>query len=186
MQPARGSIFDPVFFSSSVENGEVLCLPGADWFGLDMMQNLMPDLEGEWGIMPLPTWEDSKLKTASFAGQGLLITEASKQKDKAWEFMKFVMKDKQANIERFTAGNSFPAYMPAWDEPELLAPSKYFAGQSMGKLIKEVAPTMPTVNMCPQRPAAVFMMQENYFNAILFGTYSAEDAFKEMDKALSR
>lgn len=186
VRPSRGSIFDPVFFNSTVENGEVLCLPGADWFGLDMIQQFLPHMKGKWGIMPLPTWHDSKLKTASFAGQGLLITEASKKKDESWKFIKFCMTDKQSNIQRFTSGNSFPAYMPAWDEKELLEKSTYFGNQSMGKLMKELAPTIPEVHMCPQRPQAVFMMQENFFNAILFGTYTVEEAFKEMQQALER
>ena len=186
VKPSRGSVFDPVFFNGAVENGEVLCLPGADWFGLDMIQQFLPHQEGKWGILPLPKWEDSKLRTASFAGQGLLIPEASKKQDEAWKFIKFVMTDKKANIDRFVNGNSFPAYMPSWDEKELMAPSKYFSGQSMGKIMKELAPTIPNVEMCPQRPMAIFMLQENYFSAILYGTYTAEQAFKEMQMNLKR
>lgn len=186
VRPTRGSIFDPVFFNSTVENGEVLCLPGADWFGLDMIQQFLPHMEGKWGIMPLPTVAGSPHKTASFAGQGLLITKASKKKDQSWDFIKFCMTNKKSNIERFTTGNSFPAYMPAWEEKELLQKSKYFGGQSMGKLMKEISPKMPEVHMCPKRPQAVFMLQENYFSAILFGTLTAAEAFKEMKEALER
>ena len=186
VKPSRGSVFDPVFFNGAVENGEVLCLPGADWFGLDMIQQFLPHQEGKWGILPLPKWEDSKLRTASFAGQGLLIPEASKKQDEAWKFIKFVMTDKKANIDRFVNGNSFPAHMPSWDEKELMAPSKYFGGQSLGKIMKELAPTIPKVEMCPQRPMAIFMLQENYFSAILYGTYTAEQAFKEMQMNLKR
>ena len=186
MQPSRGSVFDPVFFNGPVANDEILCIPGADWFGLDMLQQFLPHQEGKWGILPLPKFEGSKLETATFAGQGLLIPEASKKQDLAWKFIKFVMTNKEANIERFTEGNSFPAYMPAWDEKELLEPSDFFGGQSMGKIMKELSPQIPKVNICPQRPQAIFMLQENYFSAILYGTYTAEDAFKEMKQALAR
>ena len=186
VKPSRGSMFDPVFFNGAVENGEVLVLPGADWFGLDMIQQFLPHQEGKWGILPLPKWEGSKLRTASFAGQGLLIPKVSKKQDEAWKFMKFVMTDKKANVERFTNGNSFPAYMPSWDEKELMEPSDFFGGQSMGKIMKELGPTIPKVVMCPQRPMAIFMLQENYFSAILYGTYTAEQAFKEMQMNLKR
>jgi ABC-type glycerol-3-phosphate transport system substrate-binding protein len=180
MQPSRGSVFDPVFFNGPVANDEIICIPGADWFGLDMLQQFLPHQEGKWGIMPLPTFKGSKLRTATFAGQGLLIPQASKKQDKSWDFIKFVMTDKKANIDRFVDGNSFPAYMPAWDEKEILEGSDFFGGQSMGKLMKELAPEIPKVNVGPKRPQAVFMLQENYFSAILYGTYTAEEGLKEM------
>ena len=56
VMPDRGSIFDPVFFSGDLENGEVLCVAGADWYGLDLFQQFAPAMQGAWGMMPLPTW----------------------------------------------------------------------------------------------------------------------------------
>ena len=44
--PERASIFDPVFFSSMVNYGEVLTMIGADWYGLDMIQQFSPELKG--------------------------------------------------------------------------------------------------------------------------------------------
>ena len=55
--PDRGTIFDPVFFSGDVESGEILCVPGADWYGLDLIQQFTPHMKGQWGFMPLPAWE---------------------------------------------------------------------------------------------------------------------------------
>ena len=113
VMPDRGSIFDPVFFSGDLENGEVLCVAGADWYGLDLFQQFAPAMQGAWGMMPLPTWrkKNGELgpRTATFAGQGLMICKASKSQDEAWNFIEFVMKDKGANAERFLQGNSFPA-----------------------------------------------------------------------------
>jgi len=142
VMPDRGSIFDPVFFSGDLETGEVLCVAGADWYGLDLFQQFAPGMEGMWGMMPLPTWEkaDGTLgpRTATFAGQGLMICKATKNKDTAWEFLEFVMKDKEANAERFLQGNSFPAYMPSWKNKDLLGEHPYFK-QSMGELLVELA-----------------------------------------------
>lgn len=186
MQPSRGSVFDPVFFNGPVANDEILCIPGADWFGLDMLQQFLPHHEGNWAIMPLPKFEGSDLQTATFAGQGLLIPQASKKQDAAWKFIEFVMKDKKANIDRYVEGNSFPAYMPAWDEKEMMEPSDFFGGQSMGLIMKDLAKQIPKVNICPQRPQAIFMLQENFFSAVLYGTYTAEAAFKELKAALQQ
>ena len=74
VMPDRGSIFDPVFFSGDLETGEVLCVPGADWYGLDLFQQFAPGMKGLWGMLPLPTWrdKDGKLgpRTATLPGKG--------------------------------------------------------------------------------------------------------------------
>ena len=58
VMPDRGSIFDPVFFSGDLEMGEVLCVIGADWYGLDLFQQFAPGMEGMWGMLPLPHGEN--------------------------------------------------------------------------------------------------------------------------------
>ena len=188
--PERASVFDPVFFSSSVLSDEVICLIGADWFGLDMLQQFTPQLSGKWGIMPLPAWKDEAgvpgRRTSTFAGQGLMIYGESKMTEEAWDFVKFVITHPKANVQRFTGGNSFPAYKPAWKEPKLTAPSEFFNNQSMGRLLIDLAPQVPEVAMHPQRPQAIFLFQENYFSSFLYGQYTAGELIEEMRKALGR
>jgi arabinosaccharide transport system substrate-binding protein len=187
VMPDRGSIFDPVFFSGDLETGEVLCVPGADWYGLDLFQQFAPDMKGMWGMLPLPTWrdKDGKLgpRTATFAGQGLMICEGSEKKEASWSFIEFVMKNKEANAERFLQGNSFPAYRPAWKDKRLLAKHEYFE-QSMGDLLIDLADEIPPVVVDPRRPQAIFLMQENYFGSIMFGALSAKEALDQYVDAM--
>lgn len=185
--PDRGSIFDPVFFSGDLEMGEVLCVIGADWYGLDLFQQFAPGMEGMWGMMPLPTWRkpDGSLgpRTATFAGQGLLIMNSSKNTEKAWDFIEFVMTDADANAERFLQGNSFPAYLPAWKDERLLGEQPYFR-QSMGKLLVELADEIPVVTVNPGRPQAIFLMKENYFSSIMYRSQTPEQAISDMREAM--
>ena len=187
VMPDRGSIFDPVFFSGDLENGEVLCVAGADWYGLDLFQQFAPAMQGAWGMMPLPTWrkKNGELgpRTATFAGQGLMICKASESQDKAWDFIEFVMKDKGANAERFLQGNSFPAYLPSWKDRRLLDEHEYFE-QSMGKLLVELADEIPPVVVDPRRPQAIFLMQENYFGSVMFGSLSPREALSQYREAM--
>ena len=187
VMPDRGSIFDPVFFSGDLETGEVLCVPGADWYGLDLFQQFAPGMKGLWGMMPLPTWRNDKgelgPRTATFAGQGLMICKGSKKKKKSWDFIEFVMKDKEANAERFLQGNSFPAYKPSWKDPRLLGKHEYFE-QSIGELLITLSDEIPPVVVDPRRPQAIFMMQENYFGSVMFGALSAKDAIKQYKDAM--
>jgi ABC-type glycerol-3-phosphate transport system substrate-binding protein len=189
VMPDRGSIFDPVFFSGDLETGEVMCVAGADWYGLDLFQQFAPGMEGMWGMMPLPTWKgkDGKLgpRTATFAGQGLMICQATQKKDVAWEFLEFVMKNKEANAERFLQGNSFPAYLPSWENEDLLNEHPYFK-QSMGKLLVELADEIPPVVVDPRRPQAIFLMQENYFGSVMFGALSPEEAISQYREAMKQ
>ena len=59
-------------------------------------------------MMPLPTWrkENGELgpRTATFAGQGLMICQKSKKKEQAWDFIEFVMKNKEANTHESLLG----------------------------------------------------------------------------------
>ena len=189
VMPDRGSIFDPVFFSGDLETGEVLCVAGADWYGLDLFQQFAPGMEGLWGMMPLPTWKkaDGTLgpRTATFAGQGLMICKATKHKGTAWKFLEFVMKNKEANAERFLQGNSFPAYMPSWKNKDLLGEHPYFK-QSMGKLLVELADEIPPVVVDPRRPQAIFLMQENYFGSVMFGALSPQEAISQYREAMKQ
>lgn len=189
VMPDRGSIFDPVFFSGDLETGEVLCVAGADWYGLDLFQQFAPGMEGLWGMMPLPTWKkkDGTLgpRTATFAGQGLMICKATEKKDTAWEFLEFVMKDEEANTERFLQGNSFPAYLPAWKNDNLLKEHSYFQ-QSMGDLLVELADEIPPVVVDPRRPQAIFLMQENYFGSVMFGALSPQEAISQYRGAMQQ
>jgi len=187
VMPDRGSIFDPVFFSGDLETGEVLCVPGADWYGLDLFQQFAPGMKGLWGMMPLPTWRNEKgelgPRTATFAGQGLMICKGSKKRDESWDFIEFVMKNKEANAERFLQGNSFPAYQPSWKDERLLAKHEYF-DQSIGELLIQLAKEIPPVVVDPRRPQAIFLMQENYFGSVMFGALSPKDAIKQYRDAM--
>jgi len=185
--PDRGSIFDPVFFSGDLEMGEVLCVIGADWYGLDLFQQFAPGMEGMWGMLPLPTWKkaDGSLgpRTATFAGQGLMIMNSSKQQEAAWDFIEFVMTDPDANAERFLQGNSFPAYKPAWTDPRILSEQPYFE-QSMGDLLVELAEEIPPVTVNPGRPQAIFLMKENFFPSAMYGNLSPEDTIVRLRDAM--
>ena len=188
--PDRASIFDPVFFNSAVSSGEILSIIGADWYGLDMLQQFTPELKGKWGVMPLPAWvrKDGSLsaRTSTFAGQGLLLYKGGAQVDKSWDFVKFVMTDTEANVRRFVGGNSFPAYMPVWKDERMLKENEFFGNQRFGKIFADLASDLPKVVMDPRRPAAVFLFQESFFSSLMYGQITPEELIKQMRSALEQ
>ncbi len=189
LMPDRSSIFDPVFFGGDVANNEIVAVMGADWYGLDMIQQFSSDLEGEWGMMPLPVWTDDEgnpnsVRTSTFAGQGLVIYKGSQEIDASWDFMKFVMTNKEANAQRFLQGNSFPAYKPAFEDIRLLQPQPFFGYDSMGQILVDLAPEIPRVMMNPRRPMAVFMIREGMLSSIMYGEGDARTALERFKEQL--
>ena len=190
VQPERGSIFDPLFFSSAVAGGQVLCMIGADWYGLDMLQQFTPELKGKWGVMPLPAWKSEDgapgRRTSTFAGQGLLIYKDSKEIEAAWKFIQFVMTDTEANVQRFLQGNSFTAYKPAWKDPRLVKNIEFFNNQPLGKILIDLAPDIPEVAMTAKRPQAVFLFQERFFSSLMYGQTPAEETVNALQAILDK
>ncbi|MEC7882772.1 MAG: extracellular solute-binding protein [Verrucomicrobiota bacterium] len=188
MVPERASIFDPLFFNSAVQFGEVLTVVGADWYGLDMLQQFTPDLKGKWGAMPLPAWKlpNGKLsrRTSTFAGQGLMINKGSKQPEEAWKFIKFVITNKESNARRFLDGNSFPAYQPAWKDERLLQPNEFFSNQRFGELLVKLSSEVPEVVGHPNRAKAIFLFQETFFNSLIYGELKPVEVIDKMKTML--
>ena len=145
--PSRGTLYDGLFIGGELH--DVLTLIGPEWLGLDYLKYNAFDMEGLWRAMPLPRWNDGvsdDRRTSSYGGQGLLITAGSNKVEEAWSFIEFALADIEGSVQRFVQDNSFPSYMPAWDDPRLLKSDPYFGGQSLGALLLELAPELPTQN----------------------------------------
>jgi ABC-type glycerol-3-phosphate transport system substrate-binding protein len=188
LQPDRGTIFEPAFFSGDVANNETMAILGADWYGLDMIQGLAPETRGKWRAVPLPAWgdPDASRRTSVFAGEGLLVYRDTKRADEAWEFIRFVMEDADANVERYLQGNCFTAYRPAWSDPRLAQPEPFFGGQSLARLIAGLAPDVPIERASPHKAELVNLWREKYWSAVLHGALSPANALQEIQRELSR
>jgi ABC-type glycerol-3-phosphate transport system substrate-binding protein len=187
LQPDRGSIFEPAFFAGDVAHDEAMAILGADWYGLDMIQGMAPDLAGKWKAAPLPAWEGAPgRRTSVFAGEGLLVYRDTKRVEEAWGFVRFVMEDPDANVERYLQGNCFPAFRPAWADPRLAKPEAYFGGQSVAGLVASLAPTIPKERASPLKAPLVNLWREKYWSAVMRGSVPPEQALREIQDELLR
>ncbi len=188
MMPDRGSIFEPEFFNSYVANNGVLAVVGADWYGLDMIQGLDPKHSGKWRAMALPLWTDSLSRgqspTSSFSGQGLVIMKKSKQADRAWKFISWVMSDIDANVERYLQGNCFTPFRGAWTDQRFSKPEPYFGGQSLAGLLMELAPKVPNVVQSPYRAPFVSLFREKYWSSMMLGTMPPAQVYHDLKEEL--
>jgi ABC-type glycerol-3-phosphate transport system substrate-binding protein len=185
--PDRGHIYEPTFFSGDVANNEIMTIIGASWYGLDMLRTFTPEeIKGQWRAMPLPIWTDknskSRRNTSSFSGQGLLIYSGSKHPDKAWDFIRFVMENQEANTLRYTMGNCIPAYVPSWFDPSFAEPVDIFGGQNFGSLLMDLSPSIPTSVQAPKRVIIVNKLREAYWPQLMSGQITAKEAIEGLKK----
>jgi lactose/L-arabinose transport system substrate-binding protein len=186
--PDRGSMFEAEFFNAYVNSNGVLAVVGADWYGLDMIQGFDPKHAGKWKAMAMPVWTDSlshgQNPTSSFSGQGLVIMKKSKQVDRSWKFMEWVMKDVDANVERYLQGNCFTPYRPAWADLRFNRTDAYFGNQSLANLLIELAPRVPMVVQSPYRAQFVQLFREKYWSSMMMGTTPADSVFHQLKAEL--
>jgi len=171
--PGQGGIFSPQFFNTSVAANGVLAIIGADWYGLDILQNMDRERAGKWRAMPLPVWTDSvsrgRRDVSHFSGQGLVIFKRSPHTEAAWKFVEWVMSDVDANVERYLQGNAFTPYRPAWTDLRHARPEPYFGNQILTNLLMELAPKGPPLAQSPAHALIVNFLREQYFNVTMYG-----------------
>lgn len=189
--PDRGSLYDPTFFSGDVANGEILSVIGAGWYGLDMLAAFTPEeLKGTWSFIPLPKWSKKESpiqrRTSTFSGQGLLIFKKSKQVDKAWGFMKWVMTDLDANVERYLQGNSFPCFKPAWVDGRLSRKDPVFNNQSLGAMMLDLASEIPPHIQSPHRAKLANLLREKYWTSLLNEERPVKEMLQELKKEMNK
>ena len=153
-----------------------------------MIQGMDPKHSGKWKAMALPVWTDSLSRgqnpTSSFSGQGLVIFKKSKQVDRAWKFIEWVMTDIDANVERYLQGNCFTPYRGAWTDQRFSKPEPYFGGQSLAGLLMELAPRVPNVVQSPYRAPFVNLFREKYWSAMMMGSTAPPQVYHELKAEL--
>ncbi|MDQ3461106.1 MAG: extracellular solute-binding protein [Deinococcota bacterium] len=187
-EPPRGTIFDPPFLTQMLAGDQVLTVIGADWFGLDFLRGITPQMAGQWRAMPLPRWPDDPegRRTSSFSGLGLLIFGDSPHTDEAWGFIEYVTTSTEANVERYFGATSFTAYRPAWEDERLYQPDDYFAGQSLAALLREVADEVPVQHQAPGRARLLSLWNDSYWPAVIGGRQAPAEALEALARDLQR
>lgn len=118
---------------------------GAPWYQGFMKANA-PELEGKWKMRYLPLWDENSYLTVPRGGTGMGITNASENKEAAWEFIRVGNLTEEGSLLAFRDLNLFPSYTPVWDAEELKRTDDYFSGQQPGEYIATAAAEMAVVN----------------------------------------
>ncbi|THA56668.1 ABC transporter substrate-binding protein [Streptomyces sp. A1136] len=125
-------------------SGQVATVIGAAWTAGTFLTNY-PDLKGEWGIAPLPTW-DGRAATGMYGGTSYIVPKGSKHTKAAAEFIRWVTTEPEAIRARLSSLKSPSSALPA--NPEMRAEAaklfdaSYFEGQDPYGVAGDAAATI--------------------------------------------
>jgi multiple sugar transport system substrate-binding protein len=102
-----------------------------------------PDSVGKWRIVRAPE------SNYNWGGSFLAIPEQSKNKEVAWEFVKWAVASAEGQNVLFKQSGVFPAYKPAWQDPLYDAPVDFFGGQRAYRIWTEIADNVPAIPRTP-------------------------------------
>lgn len=143
-------------YSDAIVGKQVGTLYGAAWY-MNTFIHSFADAEN-WGIVPLPAFEGSDVRTANRGGSEMMIPEDAENPDGGWEFIKFYVGSTDSVDDRLNALGEFPAYMPLFDLPEVQDKTlKFFGDQKVFTFFSELLDSVPSF----RTPGAFSAVRDN-------------------------
>jgi multiple sugar transport system substrate-binding protein len=102
-----------------------------------------PQTVGKWRVIHAPE------ANYNWGGSFVAIPEQSKNKEAAWEFVKWAVASAEGQNTMFKSSGVFPAYKPAWEDPLYDAPVEFFGGQRTYRIWTEIADNIPAILRTP-------------------------------------
>ncbi|MFN8447803.1 MAG: extracellular solute-binding protein [Anaerolineae bacterium] len=132
------------------------------WEGCCLKPYAGPDAAGKWRVALPPVWEGGGHTTLTWGGTGWMVSSASPNAELAKEFLAFAYLGLESQVQKFTAINNFPWYIPAFSDPRVAGyEDPYFGGQHTGELFGQVAADVPAWYPSPFLPNAKTALGDN-------------------------
>lgn len=127
------------------KDDKVATIFGAAWMTEVLKNAYGKDHLGNWGVVPMPVWDEGDAPTCEDGGSNLAISKTCKNVDAAWAFINFHLMNTESQIEMSKQG-LFPSWQPAYGNPEVSKADEFFGGQNAIAVFEELAPLVPSVN----------------------------------------
>lgn len=127
-------------WTEAISRGTTAVLMHGAWMGGHIQGWIAPDTKGLWGAVQLP-----EEMFANDGGSFLSIPSDGKNKDAAWEFVKFVTTRVESQLHMFESSNIFPALLEAQKDSIMDSEVEFFGGQKVYRLWIEAAEKAPGV-----------------------------------------
>lgn len=125
-------------------NGTVASAPSGAWLTASLFGQA-PDLEGNWGVMPLPAFEVGGNRAGNLGGSNYMIPTASDKQDLAYKFMEFFSTSEEVQLIAMEAG-LFPSLNTIYDDALFSEPVAYFNDQPIWEMFAGMMSDIPYAN----------------------------------------
>jgi ABC-type glycerol-3-phosphate transport system substrate-binding protein len=135
-------------FTKDLLEGNICAFLTPDW-RITYLKQYSPPLTGKMRMMPLPVFEPTDSPTSTWGGTMVGITRGSKNKELAWELVKYLQFSPEALAARRKATDILPPIKSVWGEAQYHQPDPYFGGQRSQEMFVELAPKIPLRYVTP-------------------------------------
>jgi len=164
---------------AGLDLGEVATIPNAVWLGGFLWGWIAAESVGDWGVVPLPAWEEGGVKSSNDGGSVMVITEACKDKEAAWKLIEYLCATKEAQMIAWEAMDCFPSLKICWEDPFADEPVPFFGGQAYRKVFVEAAKSVPWWSYTKDFSEMNSIMQTHVTAYALGEIESAQDALTQ-------
>lgn len=156
----------------SFSDGTVAMTANGAWFGGALREWIAPDVE-DWRVARLP-------ENASMGGSYLSIPEEvpSDEVLTAWEVIKFLATNKDAQLYSFRNHDLFPAHTDLYDHEVMEEEVDYYGGQQVREVFAEVAMNTPEQNVS-EFDAEIAGIWGTVVTGVIEGDLAVEEAYEQ-------
>ncbi|WP_059106056.1 ABC transporter substrate-binding protein [Shouchella shacheensis] len=131
--------------NAAIKNDAVASVISGSW-QKGIIEDQMPEQEGDWGVMRLPAFEEGGATAANDGGSNLAITNVSSNKEAAYLFGEFATVNVENQVYGGLAYGAYPALIEAIERPEFQEGDDFFGGQEIFSIFSEEALNLPVIN----------------------------------------
>ncbi|RQW20346.1 sugar ABC transporter substrate-binding protein [Bacillus sp. C1-1] len=129
---------------SGLANGQVATAPTGAWLTGSLTEQA-PDLEGQWGVFPLPAMEAGGNRASNLGGSNYMISAQTANPELAYEFMEYFSTSDDVQLTAMENG-LFPSLNTIYDNDVFTSPIGYFGDQAIWELFSSMMEDIPSVN----------------------------------------
>lgn len=166
----------------ALNNSKIATVIFPVWYSGTLV-NAVADQKGKWGLIELPAFEKGGNRQANLGGSVLIISEQSKNKEIAYEFLKFALATVEGEDIMMEFG-LFPAYTPYYSAPSFKVNNEYFGGMDINTFFAGLTNTIPEINY-----GAIMLDAQTPLNNMTTSVMGGKDintALKEASTAISQ
>jgi multiple sugar transport system substrate-binding protein len=167
-------------WSEGFKRGTIASEMMGSWLAGHLKNWIAPDSKGNWRSAGLPGGV-----SASYGGSFYAIPKGAKNKELAWDFVKFMTTSKEVQIAAFRELDAFPALVEATTDPFVDQPMDFLGGQKARQAWRATAAKIPATEVDKLDPVAAEVVSAE-FDKVLEQDKDVKTALADAKKAIER